>query len=314
MEGAGQAAPAAQHTPHDLAGQPAAAAGPWRLPRPLVPAVAWWILGVWLAVDSGVVAYWASREWGFLGDLLLILALLWHFAGLIVWITALALLAQAAWPWRVGYFLIGTAAMVALTEFIFYATEPSLVWAWAAFVVGLSVPLLWMRRRGWRICARGLDPLPGAKSRRNWQFSVGDILIATTQAGAFLALTAATRISRLDEITILAVVLLVSPAFVVVGLSWRRFTYAVPACLSISALPTIGLLVWHDASLGDIGLILLLVAVGVVSLLVAIGAMRSFGYRLRSPGSLLNRRSVAPQGHPQISPGPAQRRPGPGGI
>ena len=266
------------------------------LPRPPAPpaganrtawqmAVPWIVLAAWLIIDLAVVIYWARTQWGFLGDILLIIALAFHVLGLLVWISAFAILARCHWGERLAYFLIGAASCVAMTDRIVdYRTQPPLVFALAALVVAWSLPFWWLRRRGWRIAvvsaATADSPVLGRPSL--WQFGIGDILIATTQAAAFIALLLAVGFNA-QELTNFALILVASPAVVLIALAWQQFWLAVVASLLLCVVFTLAP-IWCFASnirSEEMGLLLGVVAGDAVSLLLASGCLRLFGYRLR---------------------------------
>jgi hypothetical protein len=161
-----------------------------------------------------------------------------------------------------------------------YPDQPDVAISVAALVVAWSMPFLWLRRRGWRILAQPEHSQP----RDTWQFTIGDLLVATTQAGAFFALllASAAKFQR-GELVVYLLLLLAAPAVVLIALAWRRFWQAVLICLVLAATLTV-LPIWGLAAnfqLSEVALVLAIVGVGVVSLLAAAGWLRWAGYGLR---------------------------------
>ena len=251
----------------------------WQIAAP------WLILAAWLAIDLAAVVYLLRTEWGFLGALVLIIPLAFHLLALLVWVTTFAILTDCHWGERLGYFLLGVAAVVSITHVIEgagNAGETQLLLLLAALVVGWSIPPLWLWRRDWRI---GLLAAGDTAHLRQslWQFSLSDVFIATTQAGGFFALLLATDVRfRWQDLPGLVLLFVGSP-ILLVALAWRRFWPAAVGCLSISAVLTVMHMACETGSfeLQNMVAPILIIGQAVASLLIASGCLRSAGYRLR---------------------------------
>jgi hypothetical protein len=182
---------------------------------------------------------------------------------------------------RLGYFALGLACVAGLMECILrFENQPALVLMGAGFIVGWSLPLVWLRRRGWQIAIA-----PAASGRHSlWQFTIGDILIATTQASALLGLllAAAPRFSA-GELVLLGLLIVGSPPVAIIPLHWRRFWLAALFCLVLCAVLTVVPVWWlaENYSWTEVGVLLGVVGAAAVSLLCAGGSLRWMGYRLQ---------------------------------
>jgi len=266
--------------------QPIAAPNPQSASRPSATwqwAAPWVILAVWLAVDLAVVLYWACREWGFLEAVPLLIALALHLLGLSAWLTAFAALADCRVQHRSAYFAVGTATAAAIGVFFLGFGDFRTALGFAAFQVGLALPPVILRQLGWRIAAAASDAANGSQPRPRWQFTLGDLLLTTSLIALFLGLLLASGgFHNLNEVYFLAALLCGAPGVIVISLAWRRFWLAAATswlgCTLLALLP----IAWHDSTrLGEIMLLLLIVAFPVVSLLAASGCLRRAGYRLR---------------------------------
>jgi len=265
--------------------QPIAARNPQSASRPSATwqwASAWVILAVWLAVDLAVVLYWACRDWGFLEAVPLLIALALHLLGLSAWLTAFATLADCRVQHRAAYFAVGTVAAAAIGVFFLGFGDFRTALGFAAFQVGLALPPVILRQLGWRIAA-AIDAAIGSQPRARWQFTLGDLLLMTTLIALFLGLLLASGgFHSLNEVYFLAALLCGAPGVIVIALWWRRFWLAAATSLLGCSLLALLPIAWHDSiRLGEIVLLLLIVAFPVVSLLAASGCLRRAGYRLR---------------------------------
>lgn len=306
MDDADSAAIAAQHTPQTLAEQPKRLADS--------PGWPWTILAIWLSIHLVAVMYWALWDWpGFLGDLWLLFVCAGDLIGLTCWVVAWATLAQQELILRLAYLFAGLAGIAGLGWPMFlrggsgdleFVASPLAAIAW-----GVAALLMLLRRRGWRIQSdvdRALAP--GCRSQPWWQFSVSDVLLATTSMGLFLALLLFGGPLQLNEVVLVLAHVIGTTAVLIASLAWRRFVLAVSVALLAVAMVVVGVLLILEPEsmfrLGDIGMLLLWVGPVVLGLLLAAGLLRWSGYRLspESPESLAaTRGGVNTKGFP---PGP----------
>jgi hypothetical protein len=249
--------------------------------RWLAAANPWIILAVWLAAVSAAVIYWSTRKWGFLGDLLLIIMLLASLLAFATWLTAWSWLAARTWPSRLAIFLVGTVGMLAITG-------PMLKWhehdgsiIAAEFLIGLALPFVMLRRRGWRIvpCGNTVDRVFHA---RQWQFSVADILVGTTGLAALLGLQTGRQVASAEVFLLGGVAILGAPLIVCIFLSDRRVWWRLLASIAIGLVFTVACLASSWPSWQDLLEVLLYITtVFLTSLLISLGGMRAAGYRFR---------------------------------
>jgi len=244
-------------------------------------ATPWIILAAWLVAVSAVVIYWSTRKWGFLGDLLLIIMLLASLLAFATWLTAWSWLAARTWPSRLAFFLVGAVAMLAITSHMLKWHERDGSIIAAEFMIGLAIPFIILRRRGWRIvpCGNAVDRVFHA---RRWQFSVADILIGTTGVAALLGLRTGRQVAWAEVFLLGGVAMLGAPLIVCIFLSDRRVWSRLLASIVIGVIFTVACLAasWPSWQ-GLVEVLLYITTVFITGLLVSLGGMRAAGYRLR---------------------------------
>lgn len=244
-------------------------------------AAPWAILGVWVTADLAVVVYWASREWGFLEAVPLLIELAFHLLGLAAWLTGFAVLANCDSRLRAAYYAVGTMAVAGLLVWILGFGGFRTLLAFATFQVGLALPFWAIRKLGWRIAMSPSD-VGVTQPLARWQFTVGDLLVMTTLIALFLGLLMASGgLHSLDDVYVMAALFCGAPAVIVVALAWRRFWRA--AAVSVLGSTLLGLLpiAWDSSSPAfEVVLRMLIVSGPLLSLLAASACLRWAGYRL----------------------------------
>ncbi|MDX1947062.1 MAG: hypothetical protein SFU86_16800 [Pirellulaceae bacterium] len=244
---------------------------------------AWLLLILWLAIDLGVIVYWARGEWGFLGDLGIIIGYGGNIFGLVGWLVAWGVLANWRLRWRAAYAGVGFAALGAITAPLdpWWKLEDRLAWAVLVVAVAIGTILVLVRRWGWRICLPPHDT-PGPD---RWQFSIGDLLWTTTGTALVLALGSYWPVDNWEEIVILAWLVLAVTVVLLLGLGARHFWLAAP--VSLASCAALGALAIGIVDVEELRRPQDLLMVGIFGLpaiappLLLIGLLRLHGWRLR---------------------------------
>jgi hypothetical protein len=189
--------------------------------------------------------------------------------------------------WRLVYVVVGLVGLVAI---VVWAIEPAdtssqfLLFV-ARINVGLVVPMVLVRRRGWRLYVLDPDASSARRVQHVWQFSIGDLLVLTAGSAIFFGLMMARESHPVGEILAECLMIVCPTGILLVGLSWRRFWQAAMAALVGTAALVVGAVCLMNPETIERPreLIIMLIVLGpaVVALLVAIGTIRWFGYRLQ---------------------------------
>jgi hypothetical protein len=180
-----------------------------------------------------------------------------------------------------AFFLVGTVAMLAITSPMLklHAHDGSIIAA--EFLIGLALPFVMLRRRGWRIVQRG-NTVDQVFHARRWQFSVADILVGTTGLAALLGLQTGRQVAWAEVFLLGGVAILGAPLIVCIFLSDRRVWSRFLASMAIGVVFTVACLAisWPSWQ-GLVEVLLYVTTVFLTSLLISLGGMRAAGYRLR---------------------------------
>jgi hypothetical protein len=262
-------------------------------PQSIARAMPWIVLGVWLLADLAVVLYWASQDWGFLGDLLLIIGFAGNVLGLISWLTAWLVLSDRSLWQRAAYFCVGIGTVLAMisVQIKWWDSDVMVLAALAQHMVAIGTVVLLVRRRGYRIKIASGETLSAEPAERLWwQFSIGEMFLMTTAVGLYVGLS---LFSQTDALRDMATILLVCSGLLVTLLAafgCRSFWWAVGVSSAIGLLVGLvaalispyGMSNWLDALLDPETWIVVAAYGGTGNLcaIVAVGLLRPWGYRL----------------------------------
>jgi hypothetical protein len=273
-----------QHNQADTAGQravpPEASRVSW-----FARAAPWLVMLLSQTVALSVVIYWSTHSWGFLGALPLAIVLLAGLAAYASWLIAYVLLAGTTWPSRLMMFLVGVGSMLGITTPFFHWERWEGGVIVTEFVLGLTLPVVLLRRRGWRIVL--------AQSKRQqkppqptWQFTLADLLILTSGLAALLGLFVGHHASA-AEVFLLIALMLTAPVIVHALLAWRSVWLAIIASMFLALVWTIlGMALFGGVSWQHlVESWLLITSPYSATLLISLGWMRAVGYRLRMQGA-----------------------------
>lgn len=250
-------------------------------------ATPWIILVAWLAAAGVAVLYVMTRSWGFLENLLPLIMIMASLMAFATWLTAWSWLGESSVRSRLAFYLAGTLSMLAITGPLFRWDQREAMAAASQFLVGLAIPNLLLRRRGWRIA---LAPAATRSPWRRelWQFSIGDILIVVTGFAAILGLQAAHRASVFESLLLGVVAVVGAPMTACLILSWRRIWIAALTSTAVAMQFTVLIVVanWHFTWESLVEAFLYISAVFLVGLWGTLGAMRFVGYRMVGAGEI----------------------------
>jgi uncharacterized membrane protein YuzA (DUF378 family) len=247
----------------------------------------WHVQLLWLALGMTTAAYLKYRDWGMFEVIPWMIGLVVALAGWYAWsITWSVLWVGNIWS-RAIYLLLGLAGVLAVgiaaTEWPSSPDQLALVMARVA--VGWVVPMILLRRRGWRV--QQLLPEPMLRTRAThsfWQFSIGDLLVLTAGSSSYLGLMMANASLSWQEVVLEMLLLVCTTGILLVGLSWRRFWLAALASLAGTTALNLAVLAAlnPDAFKQPRELLLasLILGPAFVLLLAAIAIVRRYGYRL----------------------------------
>jgi len=248
-------------------------------------AAPWIILAAWLTVAGVAVLYMVTRSWGFLGNLLPLIMILASLMAFATWLTAWSWLGANSARSRLAFFLAGTLGMSAITGPLFRWDKREPLAAATQFLVGLAIPNMLLRRRGWRIA---ISPAAtrSSRGRELWQFSIADILIVVTGFAAILGLQAAHRATVFESLLLGGVAIVGAPMAACFILSWRRIWLAALMSTAFAMLFTvlINFVTWHFTWESLVEVFLYISAVFLAGLWASLGSMRVVGYRMVGAG------------------------------
>jgi hypothetical protein len=201
----------------------------------------------------------------------------------LAWSIAWTLLARQSLAQRLLLLGSSAAAILVVADWIFewwQEGEWQLLLALARVAVGFALPLALMRWRGWEIQWRPGD--------RPVQFSIGDLLLLTAGAAAFMGILLARRNfglqSQSGEIAAECVIVVCGMVFLILGMTARRFVVAALVCLLVALAVIVAAIATVDpaplARPSEWLLIVLICCPAMAAMLGAIGLARWWGYRL----------------------------------
>jgi hypothetical protein len=281
------AAPA-QNSLANAAGQPTSDS--WRSHTdPLAP---WIIQGLWLTALAAAAVYIRLRSWGMFEAIAYMVAAVFAMSAWLTWSIAWSLFAQQSLLHRLVQLAAAVAAMLIVADWIFewwQQGEWQILFALTRVSVGIALPLALMRWRGWRIRWQAWDACGTTLTAvGRMQFSIGELLLLTAGAAAFLGLTVTRENfglhSHWGEIVTECVVVVCGTLFVIVGLRARRFAVAALVCPLVALAIIAAAMATVDpaplARPSEWLLIVLICCPAMAAMLVAIGLARWWGYRL----------------------------------
>lgn len=244
-------------------------------------ATPWIVLVAWLTMAGVAVVYMTTRSWGFLGNLLPLIMILASLMAFATWLTAWSWLGASSARSRLAFYLAGTLGMLAITGPLFRWDKREAMAAASQFLVGLAIPNMLLRRRGWRI-AIGPAATRSPWRRELWQFSLADILIVVTGFAAILGLQAAHRASVFESLLLGAVAIVGAPMTACLILSGERIWLAALTSTAFAMLFTVLIVVanWHFTWESLVEVFLYISAVFLAGLWASLGSMRVVGYRM----------------------------------
>jgi uncharacterized membrane protein YuzA (DUF378 family) len=260
----------------------------------LVQLAPWLVQLLWFALGTSTAAYLKSRDWGYLEVIPWLIALFIALAGWYAWSITWSILGVGSIWSRAIYLLLGLAGVLAVgitaTEWPSSPDLLALIMTQAA--VGWAVPMILLRRRGWRI--RAVVPpedTADLRARNYWQFSIGDLLVLMAGSSIYIGLMMAHPPISLAEALLEILLLVCTTGILLVGLSWRRFWLAsLASLLGTAALNlTVVAVLNPDAFKRPTELLLAAIILGPAFVLLhaAIAIVRRRGYRLArcAPGA-----------------------------
>lgn len=244
-------------------------------------ATPWILLAAWLAAAGVAVLYVMTRSWGFLGNLLPLIMMMASLLAFATWLTAWSWLGVSSTRSRLIFFLAGTLGMLAITGPIFRWDMPEAMTVAAEFLVGLAIPNMVLRRRGWRIA---ISPAATRSPWRRelWQFSIADVLIVITGFAAILGLQAKHKATIFEALLLVGVAVVGGPMITCFILSWQRIWLAALTSTALGMLFTVVIVVgtanftWESL----VEVFLYISAVFLTGLWGSLGWMRFVGYRI----------------------------------
>jgi hypothetical protein len=197
------------------------------------------------------------------------------------WVTLWFTLSRDPFRWRILYFVIGFGGLLTLIQFAGGEWRIDGEWGWpvqfAKLIVGVATLLVIVRRWGFRLSANDSTAVGRDTSAGQFQFSIGDLLVAITGVAIFVALVISDGQSVREDVLITGSFVLTVVGVSVLLLSLRRIWIAIAICLVI--IPAVGYSAMWVASVG--GWPWELSRAAGACLLIAAGALRLCGYRLK---------------------------------